>query len=168
LEVFHGTLSERTILSRYLRPFDLSARTAPERLRRVCYTDYDREMVFVACPFDAPDAPLWAVGRLSHRPGGEPSARFSLLVSDPHQKKGLGTAFLQHLMSVAAREGLSSVWADIRQDNTEMLKILSRLGFDLMTCADGTCRARRAVRVDHRLSMDSTVSPAPERAEKLR
>lgn len=145
LAAFHGTLSERTVLSRYLAPFDLSARTAPERLRRVCFTDYDRELVMVACPTDAPGAPLWAVGRLSRRPG-EDTARFSLLVADPHQNKGLGTLFLNHLLRVAEREGLASLWASIRQDNAEMLKVLSRLGFDIMTCADGTCRARRILR----------------------
>jgi acetyltransferase len=137
---FHEELSERSIVSRYLRPFELSERTAHDRLRRVCFTDYDREMVFVAAVPKPAGEDIWAVGRLSRRPGGR-EAQFSMLVSDPHQKIGLGAGLLAHLIDVGRAEGLAVLWADIRADNAEMLKVAQRLGFRVLSCTDGTGRA---------------------------
>jgi acetyltransferase len=48
---FHATLSEHTVYMRYFHPLALSQRVAHERLARICFIDYDREMVLVAeCP----------------------------------------------------------------------------------------------------------------------
>ena len=47
---FHGTLSERTVSLRYFHAMTLSARVAHERLTRICFIDYDREMALVAEP----------------------------------------------------------------------------------------------------------------------
>ena len=44
---FHETLSERTVHLRYFAPLKLSRRTAHDRLTRIVFTDYDREMVMV-------------------------------------------------------------------------------------------------------------------------
>ena len=137
---FHEELSERSVVSRYLRPFEFSERTAHDRLRRVCFTDYDREMVFVAAVPKPAGEDIWAVGRLSRRPGGR-EAQFSMLVSDPHQKIGLGGGLLAHLIEVGRAEGLTALWADIRADNVEMLKVAQRLGFRVLSCTDGTGRA---------------------------
>ncbi len=45
---FHGTLSERTVSLRYFHAMKLSTRVAHERLTRICFIDYDREMALVA------------------------------------------------------------------------------------------------------------------------
>src|SRR5581483_104320 len=45
---FHGKLSERSVYMRYFQPMKLSTRTAHERLTRICFIDYDREMALVA------------------------------------------------------------------------------------------------------------------------
>ncbi len=50
---FHRTLSEETVFQRYLGHLGLSERTAHERLIRVCFSDYDREMALVAEHDDA-------------------------------------------------------------------------------------------------------------------
>jgi acetyltransferase len=44
---FHQKLSERTVYMRYFQPLKLSQRTAHERLTRICFVDYDREMALV-------------------------------------------------------------------------------------------------------------------------
>ena len=43
----HQALSERTVYLRYFQPLKLSQRTAHERLTRICFIDYDREMALV-------------------------------------------------------------------------------------------------------------------------
>src|SRR5581483_5821326 len=63
---FHQALSERTVYLRYFQPLKLSQRTAHERLTRICFTDYDREMPLVVERKKADgDREILAVGRLS-------------------------------------------------------------------------------------------------------
>ena len=45
---FHETLSERTVHLRYFHALKLSRRVAHERLTRICFIDYDREIALVA------------------------------------------------------------------------------------------------------------------------
>ncbi len=45
---FHEKLSERSVYLRYFQPLKLTQRTAHERLTRICFIDYDREMALVA------------------------------------------------------------------------------------------------------------------------
>ena len=47
---FHETLSERSVSLRYFHAMKLSQRVAHERLTRICFIDYDREMALVAEP----------------------------------------------------------------------------------------------------------------------
>src|SRR4030095_1834007 len=44
---FHQTLSERSVYYRYFTPLRLEKRVAHERLARICFIDYDREMALV-------------------------------------------------------------------------------------------------------------------------
>ena len=45
---FHRTLSEQSIYQRYFENLGLDQRIAHERLIRVCFSDYDRELALVA------------------------------------------------------------------------------------------------------------------------
>ena len=45
---FHETLSDRSVYLRYLHPMLLSQRVAHERLSRICFVDYEREIAVVA------------------------------------------------------------------------------------------------------------------------
>ncbi len=63
---FHKKLSERSVYLRYFQPLKLTQRTAHERLTRICFIDYDREMALVVerkKPDGTPE--IIAVGRLS-------------------------------------------------------------------------------------------------------
>jgi acetyltransferase len=72
---FHQTLSDRSVYLRYFCSLSLSRRVAPERLARICFGDYDREMVLVAQRTDpgTGDLRIIAVGRGRH--GCMPSRR---------------------------------------------------------------------------------------------
>ena len=50
---FHAELTEETVYSRYFEHLGLSQRTAHERLTRICFNDYDREIALVAEETDA-------------------------------------------------------------------------------------------------------------------
>ena len=50
---FHQTLSDRSVYMRYFHSLSLSSRVAHDRLVRICFVDYDREMAIVADRRDA-------------------------------------------------------------------------------------------------------------------
>ncbi len=130
---FHESLSEESVYMRYFHMMNLDQRTAHERLTRICFIDYDREMALVAEREDPEtgEREVMGVGRLSRQGGAPDEAEFSILVSDRFQRRGLGTMLLGKLLEVGRDEGLSRITADILFDNGAMQKISRRLGFNL-------------------------------------
>ncbi|MFO1540658.1 MAG: GNAT family N-acetyltransferase [Chloroflexota bacterium] len=130
LVAFHRTLSERSIYQRWFADLGLDRRIAHERLIRVCFTDYDRELALVAEGHDPESGTpaIAGVGRLSRLRDGV-SAEFAVLVADPWQGRGLGAELLGRLVDVARREGLRSVTGEILATNGPMLRLATRLGF---------------------------------------
>ncbi|MBC8104611.1 MAG: bifunctional acetate--CoA ligase family protein/GNAT family N-acetyltransferase [Cytophagales bacterium] len=133
LVAFHQTLSERSVALRYYEPLALDQRVAHERLQRIAFTDYDREIALVAVA----GARLIAVARLSRVRGGiaavgsDQDARFTLLVSDEFQNQGLGTLLLARLVEIAKSEGLRRIHADVLAENLPMQSVCARLGFQI-------------------------------------
>jgi hypothetical protein len=88
---FHQTLSEETVYYRYFSTLKLSQRIAHERLLRICFIDYDREIALVA-EYKADshaDPEILGVGRLS-KLRGDNDAEFALVISDAWHRLGLG------------------------------------------------------------------------------
>jgi acetyltransferase len=144
---FHQTLSERSVRLRYFHPMKLGQRTAHERMIRVCFCDYDREVPLVAVFSDPQtgDYEIAAVARLSKLPGGR-DGEFALLVSDRWQNRGLGTQLLRTLLQVARDEKLRRLTADILADNREMQAVCEKLGFQIRReLGESTVRAEREV-----------------------
>ncbi|MBI3961307.1 MAG: GNAT family N-acetyltransferase, partial [Deinococcus sp.] len=129
---FHQTLSERSVYLRYFQIMKLSQRIAHERLTRMCFIDYDREMALVADHRDPQtgEHQILAVGRLSKLPGTN-EAEFAILVSDQCQRCGLGTELLRRLVQVGRDERLQRIGADILLDNIAMQRVCEKLGFSL-------------------------------------
>jgi acetyltransferase len=138
----HQALSERTVYLRYFQPLKLSQRTAHERLTRICFIDYDREMALVV-EHKGPDGgpEIIAIGRLS-RLRGKDEAEMAVLVDDRFQHLGLGTLLYRRLIEVARDEHLTRVVSTILAENHEMQAICRKLGFQLKTdLDDGTVEA---------------------------
>ncbi|MGE5647336.1 MAG: bifunctional acetate--CoA ligase family protein/GNAT family N-acetyltransferase [Acidobacteriota bacterium] len=134
---FHETLSDRSVYQRYLHMLQLSQRVAHDRLTRICFIDYDREIALVAETKDAQTGKprIVAVARLK-RTHGTNEAEFALILSDEYQGRGLGTALLARLLDVAKDEKLSRITGDILPDNLTMQRICEKLGFELTRSAD--------------------------------
>ena len=132
LVAFHQTLSTRSVYSRYFHMLSLSQRVAHERLTRICFIDYDREMALVAVRRDPESGAeeLIAVGRLS-KVYGTNEGEFALLVSDPYQGKGLGRELLSRLIQIGRDEKLQRIVGNILLDNTGMQRVCASLGFTL-------------------------------------
>jgi acetyltransferase len=128
---FHRSLSEQSIYQRYFENLGLDQRIAHERLIRVCFSDYDRELALVAEGVDEQGETVIAgVGRLSKLRDGA-SGEFAVLVSDRYQGRGLGSELLRRLVDVARREGLTSILADILATNGPMIRVARGQGFTI-------------------------------------
>ncbi len=129
---FHQSLSEHSVRMRYFAPLMLDLRVAHERLMRVCFNDYDREIALVV-EYNDPTThrtEIGAVGRLSKVPN-KSEAEFALLVSDALQHRGLGMELGRTLVDIARREKLTRLVADVLSENLDMQHIFEKLGFVL-------------------------------------
>jgi acetyltransferase len=134
---FHETLSEQSVYFRYFHLVKLQSRVAHERLTRICFIDYDREMALVA-DYQEPETGLHkilAVGRLSKLHGAN-EAEFAMLVSDQYQCSGLGTQLLRLLLQVGRDDQLDRISAEILSDNRAMQQVCQKLGFHIHRTAD--------------------------------
>jgi acetyltransferase len=129
---FHHELSDRSVTFRYFHSINLNQRTAHERLIRVCFNDYDRELALVA-EASHPESQkpmILGISRLSKVPGGR-DAEFAIVISDSWQNQGLGTQLLRLLIQVARDENIQHLFGTIMAQNLEMRRLAEKLGFQL-------------------------------------
>ena len=127
---FHETLSDRSVYLRYFCTLSLSRRIAHERLSRICFVDYDREIALVAERTDSVSGEhsIMAVGRIN-KLHGKNEAEVAVLVSDKFQNLGLGYELLRRVVQIARDEKLSEVHAEMLPDNIAMQVIMKKVGF---------------------------------------
>jgi acetyltransferase len=134
------TKSGKQVTLRPIRPEDeplflgamgLSRRVEHDRLTRLCFIDYDREIALVV-DHRNPEGEhrIRGVGRLV-RLYGTADAEYSIVISDVMQGQGLGSELLRRLVEVARVEGIRRIVGDVLSDNRRMLKACRRLGFRL-------------------------------------
>jgi acetyltransferase len=134
---FHETLSEESVYNRYFSSLKLSQRVAHERLVRICFNDYDREIALVA-ELKVPkgeEKKILGVGRLSKQ-HGRTDAEFAVLVSDEWHRQGLGTELLRRLIEIGRNEKLSHIAGIILADNHAMQHICRKVGFKVIHNGD--------------------------------
>ena len=135
---FHETLSEESVYMRYFHMMNLDQRTAHDRLTRICFIDYDREMALVAerTNPETGEREIMGVARLSRRGAVPDEAEFSVLISDRFQRRGIGTLLVNRLLEVGRAESLRRITAEILFDNRPMQSISKKLGFHLRRDAE--------------------------------
>ncbi len=135
---FHNGLSERSVYLRYLQFLKFEERISHERLARVCFNDYSRELALVVERGGA----ILGVGRMQRNPLRRNEAEVAFLVRDSAQGQGIGSALVTKLIAAARAEGLQRLTAELLADNTPMRTLLERNGFVSRLAGDGqTLRA---------------------------
>ena len=140
---FHHSLSEESVYLRYFHMIALGQRVAHDRLTRICFNDYDREIALVAEYDDSPTKKrnILGVARLSRETGTD-AAQFSMLISDNYQRRGLGTELLRKLVRVGREEGLKRITAEILPENLGMQAVCEKLKFRMKhSASEGLVRA---------------------------
>lgn len=129
---FHEKLSEQTVYRRYFEHLHLSDRIRHERLTRICFNDYDREIALVAEYEDpATGAPaILGVGRLSKLRTAD-EAEFAVLVADAYQRRGIGAELLRRLVQIGRDEKLRRITGEILHDNYGMVRASRNVGFQI-------------------------------------
>ena len=127
---FHGILSDETVHFRYFGVNKLEKRVAHERLTRICFNDYDREVALVVIRQnpDTKEDEIIATGRLIKALSGN-EAQFALLISDQFQGKGLGTHLLALLVDIGRQEGVGRIIGHILPENYAMRDVSKKVGF---------------------------------------
>lgn len=143
---FHQTLSEESVYLRYFHLMKLSQRTAHERLTRICFIDYDRQIALVVDHENSAtgEHEILGVGRLT-RLHGTHDAEFAMLVADSAQHLGLGSELLRCLIQIAEQESIERINAEILLENRAMQHVCQKLGFEIQPLGDGLVKAKREI-----------------------
>jgi acetyltransferase len=129
---FHGTLSERSVYMRYFSWMKLGQRTAHERLVRMCFIDYDRQIAMVGETTNdrTGEREIIGVGRLVKSGNGK-EGEVAFLISDANQGQGIGREMMSQLIEFAKDEQLTALTATFIRENTPMRRLLERFKFEI-------------------------------------
>lgn len=125
---FHERLSERTVYMRFLQAMNFSQRVGHERLSRLSFIDYDREIALLAVRRTNEQPEIVGIGRISKDFTGS-GAEFGLLVSDDFHHQGLGSELLRRLIAIGRDENVSTLHGVFLRENVEMIRLVEKLGF---------------------------------------
>jgi acetyltransferase len=134
---FHETLSDRSVYFRYFHMMNLEHRVQHERLLRICFIDYDREMAFVAERRNPETGALEILGvsRMTKVHWAN-EAEVAVVVSDAWQGRGLGKELMARLLLFGADEKVERLSADILPENRSVMRVCEKLGFLLRHSLD--------------------------------
>jgi acetyltransferase len=125
---FHKDLSQETIRQRYLKAVNYDERTAHDRLLRICFNDYDREIALIV----EKDREILGIIRFS-KIAGTQEATFAMVIKDQWQNKGIGTKLMQKVLDIAKTEKTKIIRAQMLNENFQMQKLCKHFGFTLIT-----------------------------------
>ena len=138
LEHFH-TLSPRSVYTRFFGPKkDLT----PEEVSYYTEMDGVEKVGLVATLGAGEDEEIIGVGRYFRcsKAGERHRAEVAFAVSDKHQRRGIATALLEHLARIARGHAITEFVADVLGENTQMMEVFARRGFQLNRSVDhGVC-----------------------------
>lgn len=129
---FHKALSENSVRQRYFDFISLDSRIAHERLVRICFNDFDRDIAIVA-EFENEKTQkhvIMGVARLTRKPGTA-VADLKMTIADAYHNEGIGTELVQQLIHIAREEKIKIITATILFENIGMIRICEKLGFNI-------------------------------------
>ena len=132
LKDFFYSLSDRSIHRRFL---SFRKDMPHERLQNFVIIDYTKELVLVVVMGDQTNQFIAAVGQYGIDEGLH-TAEVAFAVREDQQNSGIGFALLQYLTYLAKRQGLLGFTADVLVENTPMLHVFEKGGFDMHRKSD--------------------------------
>jgi len=120
-------LSQRSV---YYRFFGVKKRLTDQELARFTEPDFVRHVGLVATLGIGDDEHIVGVGRYIAGDERQPQrAEMAFAITDDHQRRGIGTALLEHLAPLARANGITEFEADTLGENNQMLAVFAASGF---------------------------------------
>jgi GNAT superfamily N-acetyltransferase len=114
--------------SRRLRFLGQIREPSEELLRKLVDLDYKRDLAFIALVDRDGEKRAVGVSRYSLTPDGV-SCECAVTVADDWQNRGLGTALMRHLITIARQRGIRSMVSVDAAENWRMRELAGDLGF---------------------------------------
>lgn len=127
LEGLFETLSPRSIYMRFFAPVK---RMDHRMLARFTQIDYDRHIALTAISDTHAEEKMLGVARVILE-NNLKRAEFSVIVGDRWQGKGIGAELLKRCIAIAEKRGVNTVYGTVLAENTQMLALSRKLGFDI-------------------------------------
>jgi acetyltransferase len=121
--------------SKYFRFMSAVHELTTKMLVRFTQIDYFREMALIATTSVKGKTAQVAVGRYVTNPDGS-SCEFAIVVGDDWRHRGIASRIMMSLMEIARSRGLQRMEGEILTENSDMLKLVRKLGFTLRPCPD--------------------------------
>jgi acetyltransferase len=121
------SLSPQSIYYRFFSPMKSFPHSMLARFTQI---DYDREIAMVAIHHEENSEKMLGVSRIMLELN-QVDAEFSIVVRDEWHGKGIGAALLKRCLEIAAKQGIQKVWGYVMSDNTRMLALGRKLGFEV-------------------------------------
>lgn len=115
----------------YFRFFSHSFDLSHQSLVRYTQIDYDREMAIVAMVKEDGQHKMAGVVRVIHDAWNE-TAEYAILVADPWQNQGLGTALTDFILEITRERGIEKIYAEVLHLNEVMSHVLKKRGFKVV------------------------------------
>jgi acyl-CoA hydrolase/GNAT superfamily N-acetyltransferase len=127
LKDFLYSLSDKSIYRRFMsQRFHMPH----EFIQELVVIDYTREMAILALVGETPNEKVVGVGRYFIDPQTH-TAEVAFAVRDDFHNQGIGSELLSYLTYLAKRQGLLGFTAEVFADNTPMLQVFEKGGFDI-------------------------------------
>ncbi|MEL7431145.1 MAG: bifunctional acetate--CoA ligase family protein/GNAT family N-acetyltransferase [Chlamydiota bacterium] len=123
---FHKKLSEKSIKLRYVKSLHYDEATKKTRIHQICFSDYERDITLLACS----SKEVVGITRLSKIPGSK-RAVLTMVVRDDWQNRGIGSLLMEKILSIAADEEISLVFAELIEENLQMRALMKKFGFKM-------------------------------------
>ena len=132
-------LTPEQVRRRFFIPMKTLTHMAAARFTQL---DYDREMALVLTEPGPPGkSPIFGVVRISTDPDKE-KAEYAIVVRPDVTGMGLGTRLMRRIIDYARSQGIGEIFGDVLRENSAMLAICDRLGFDRSVVEDDTSIVR--------------------------
>ena len=133
-------LSSRTIYYRFFSPMK---QLPPSMLARFTQIDYDRSMAL--CAFLQQEGVEKMVGVARFIGDSDPkSVEFAVMIEDCWQGKGIGAELMKRLVAIAKDRGVTYIRGTVLAENTQMLALGKKMGFEIKTAQDAGCYELKA------------------------
>ena len=120
-----ATLSPSSV---YFRFFQHIKELSPATVAMLTQTDYDRHMALVALDRSSRAEKMLGVARIIADPDIT-RCEFSIMIGDQWHGQGIGALLLYYLLEVAKQQGVESLWGLVLPENTGMLHLGRKIGF---------------------------------------